>query len=163
MADERRIEELEGAVDQQIVTFFLSKEEFGVDILLVQEIIRPTTITEVPNTPAFLEGVINLRGKVVPVVDLRRRLDLEVAPVDKSSRIMIIELEDTVTGFIVDSVSKVMSVPTESVQGAPEMVTAGVESEYIYGVSRLEDRLIILLDFSKILTDREIEQLGGVD
>jgi purine-binding chemotaxis protein CheW len=163
MADERRIEGLEGTGDQQIVTFFLSKEEFGVNILLVQEIIRPTAITEVPNTPAFLEGVINLRGKVVPVVDLRRRLDLEVAPVDKSSRIMIIELEDKVTGFIVDSVSKVMSVPTESVQSAPEMVTAGVESEYINGVSRLEDRLIILLDFSKILTDREMQQLGGVD
>ena len=163
MAEEKRSEGLEGAGDLQIVTFFLSNEEFGVDILLVQEIIRPTAITEVPNTPAFLEGVINLRGRVVPVVDLRRRLDLEVTPIDKSSRIMIIEMGDKVTGFIVDSVSKVMSVPTESIQGAPEMVTAGVESEYIYGVSRLEDRLIILLDFSKIFTDREREQLGSVD
>jgi len=163
MAEEKRAEGLERAGNLQIVTFFLSNEEFGVDILLVQEIIRPTTITEVPNTPAFLEGVINLRGRVVPVVDLRRRLDLDVTPIDKSSRIMIIEMEDRVTGFIVDSVSKVTSVPAESVQGAPEMVTAGVESEYIYGVSRLEDRLIILLDFSKIFTDREREQLGGVD
>ena len=163
MAEEKRAEGLEGAGDLQIVTFFLGNEEFGVDILLVQEIIRPTTITEVPNTPTFLEGVINLRGKVVPVVDLRRRLDLDVTPIDKASRIMIIELEDKVTGFIVDSVSKVTSVHTESVQSAPEMVTAGVESEYIYGVSRLEDRLIILLDFSKILTDREKKQLGSVD
>ncbi|MBN1880812.1 MAG: chemotaxis protein CheW [Deltaproteobacteria bacterium] len=163
MAEEKRAEGLERAGDMQIVTFFLSNEEFGVDILLVQEIIRPTTITEVPNTPAFLEGVINLRGKVVPVVDLRRRLDLEITPTDKATRIMIIELEEKVTGFIVDSVSKVMSVHTESIQSAPEMVTAGVESEYIYGVSRLEDRLIILLDFSKILTDREREQLTGVE
>ena len=121
MAEEKRAEGLERAGDLQIVTFFLSNEEFGVDILLVQEIIRPTTITEVPNTPTFLEGVINLRGKVVPVVDLRRRLDLEVAPMDKSSRIMIIELEDKVTGFIVDSVSKVMSVHSESIQSAPEI------------------------------------------
>jgi len=163
MAEERQAEGLERAGDLQIVTFFLSNEEFGVDILLIQEIIRPTAITEVPNTPAFLEGVINLRGKVVPVVDLRRRLDLDITPIDKSSRIMIIEMGERVTGFIVDSVSKVMSVPSESVQGAPEMVTAGVESEYIYGVSRLEDRLIILLDFSKILTDTEREQLGGVE
>jgi len=163
MAEERQAEGLERTGDLQIVTFFLSNEEFGVDILLIQEIIRPTAITEVPNTPAFLEGVINLRGKVVPVVDLRRRLDLDITPIDKSSRIMIIEMGERVTGFIVDSVSKVMSVPSESVQGAPEMVTAGVESEYIYGVSRLEDRLIILLDFSKILTDTEREQLGGVE
>ncbi len=154
-----------GGGDPQIVTFFLANEEFGVDILLVKEIIRPAPITEVPNTLSYVEGVINLRGKVVPVVDLRKRLDLEISEEDKATRIMIIELEDKTTGFILDSVSKVMTVPRDSVQAAPDMITAGVESEYILGVSRItegdkEDRLIILLDFLKILT---VEELGDIE
>lgn len=155
-----------GMGDPQIVTFFLANEEFGVDILLVKEIIRPSPITEVPNTLSYVEGVINLRGKVVPVIDLRKRLNLSTSPVDKSTRIMIIEMEDKTTGFILDSVSKVMTVPRDSVQAAPDMVTVGVESEYILGVSRIEDeddRLIILLDFSKILTEGEREEIAHLE
>ena len=148
--------------DFQIVTFFLSQEEFGVDILLVQEIIRPSPVTEVPNTPEFVEGVINLRGKVVPVIDLRKRLNIPATRASKSTRIIIIELEKRVTGFVVDSVSKVITVPGGSVQGAPDMIMSGVENEYITGVSRIDDRLIILLDFSKILTVGEREQLAGL-
>jgi purine-binding chemotaxis protein CheW len=146
--------------DFQIVTFFLSQEEFGVDILLVQEIIRPAPITEVPNTPRFVEGVINLRGKVVPVIDLRKRLNIPTTEADKATRVIIIELEKRVTGFVVDSVSKVITVPAGSVQSAPDMIMSGVESEYITGVSRIDDRLIILLDFSKILTAGEQQQLS---
>jgi purine-binding chemotaxis protein CheW len=148
--------------DFQIVTFFLSQEEFGVDILLVQEIIRPSPVTEVPNTPQFVEGVINLRGKVVPVIDLRKRLNIPVTEADKATRIIIIELEKRVTGFVVDSVSKVITVPAGSVQSAPDMIMSGVESEYITGVSRIDDRLIILLDFSKILTAGEQRELAGL-
>jgi purine-binding chemotaxis protein CheW len=148
------------AGDFQIVTFFLSQEEFGVDILLVQEIIRPAPVTEVPNTPRFVEGVINLRGKVVPVIDLRRRLNIPTPETDKATRIIIIELEKRVTGFVVDSVSKVITVPAGSVQSAPDMIMSGVEGEYITGVSRIDDRLIILLDFSKILTAGEQQQLS---
>ena len=146
--------------DFQIVTFFLGQEEFGVDILLVQEIIRPAPVTEVPNTPRFVEGVINLRGKVVPVIDLRKRLNIPTIEADKATRIIIIELEKRITGFVVDSVSKVITVPAGSVQGAPDMIMSGVESEYITGVSRIDDRLIILLDFSKILTAGEQRQLS---
>ncbi len=146
--------------DFQIVTFFLGQEEFGVDILLVQEIIRPAPVTEVPNTPRFVEGVINLRGKVVPVIDLRKRLNIPTIDADKATRIIIIELEKRITGFVVDSVSKVITVPAGSVQGAPDMIMSGVESEYITGVSRIDDRLIILLDFSKILTAGEQRQLS---
>jgi purine-binding chemotaxis protein CheW len=155
-----------GGGDPQIVTFFLAEEEFGVDILLVKEIIRPTTITEVPNTLSYVEGVINLRGKVVPVVDLRKRLYLNASPQDKSTRIMIIEMEERTTGFILDSVSKVMTLPRDSVQAAPDMITVGVDSEYILGVSRVDDegdRLIILLDFSKILTEKEREEIGHLE
>jgi purine-binding chemotaxis protein CheW len=148
--------------DTQIVTFFLGQEEFGVDILLVQEIIRPSPITEVPNTPDFVEGVINLRGKVVPVIDMRKRLNISSTEMTKETRIIIIELEKRVTGFVVDSVSKVITVPRESVQKAPDMIMSGVESEYIIGVSRIGDRLIILLDFSKILTAGEQSQLSSM-
>ncbi len=148
--------------DFQIVTFFLSQEEFGVDILLVQEIIRPSPVTEVPNTPQFVEGVINLRGKVVPVIDLRKRLNIPATEADKETRIIIIDLEKRVTGFVVDSVSKVMTVPAGSVQSAPDMIMSGVEGEYITGVSRIDDRLIILLDFSKILTAGEQQQLSAL-
>jgi purine-binding chemotaxis protein CheW len=146
--------------DFQIVTFFLGQEEFGVDILLVQEIIRPAPVTEVPNTPRFVEGVINLRGKVVPVIDLRKRLNIPTIEADKATRIIIIELEKRITGFVVDSVSKVITVPAGSVQGAPDMIMSGVEGEYITGVSRIDDRLVILLDFSKILTAGEQRQLS---
>ena len=152
---------VEGA-DFQIVAFFLGAEEFGVNILMIQEIIRHSPITEVPNTPFFIEGVINIRGKVVPVIDLRKRLNIPVTPIDKSTKIIIIEYEEKVTGFIVNSVSKVMTIPGETIQNAPDMITAGVESEYISGVSRFEDRLIILLDFSKILTESEFEAVTGL-
>ncbi|MBN1572390.1 MAG: chemotaxis protein CheW [Deltaproteobacteria bacterium] len=152
--------------DSQIVTFFLADEEFGVDILLVKEIIRPAPITEVPNTLSYVEGVINLRGKVVPVVDLRKRLYLPASPQDKSTRIMIIEMQERTTGFILDSVSKVITLPKDSIQAAPDMITVGVDSEYILGVSRVEDggdRLIILLDFSKILTETERDEIGHLE
>jgi purine-binding chemotaxis protein CheW len=160
MAETSRKQKNTPTGDFQIVTFFLSQEEFGVDILLVQEIIRPSPVTEVPNTPQFVEGVINLRGKVVPVIDLRKRLNIPATEVDKATRIIIIELEKRVTGFVVDSVSKVITVPAASVQSAPDMIMSGVESEYITGVSRIDDRLIILLDFSKILTAGEQRQLA---
>ena len=145
--------------DSQIITFFLGSEEFGVDILLIQEIIRLSPITEVPNTPFFMEGVINIRGKVVPVIDLRKRLNIPVAPMDKATRIIVIDFENRVTGFIVDSVSKVVTIPGDTIQGAPDMITAGVDIEYISGVSRFEDRLIILLDFTKILTESEFDSV----
>ena len=153
-----------GEKELQIVTFFLGKEEFGVEILLVKEIIRPSPVTEVPNTPVFLEGVINLRGNVVPVVDLRKRLNLTTTPADKDTRIIIIDIEDRVVGFIVDSVSRVITIPGDSIQKAPDVVTVGVESEYILGVSRIEEeRLIILLDFSKILSPMEKKELSNVE
>ncbi len=155
-----------GSGDPQIVTFFLADEEFGVDILLVKEIIRPSPITEVPNTLSYVEGVINLRGKVVPVVDLRKRLYLPISPQDKSTRIMIIEMKDKITGFILDSVSKIITVPRDSILAAPDMITVGVDSEYILGVSRIkdeEDRLIVLLDFFKILTETEWEEIAHLE
>ena len=142
----------------QLVTFSVANEEFGVDILKVQEIIRMMEVTKVPNAPTFVDGVINLRGKVIPVVDLRKRFGLEVQEHDKNTRIVVMEICGTVTGFVVDSVSEVLRIPANTVEPPPPVV-AGIESEYISGVGKLEDRLLIMLDLDKLLSTDEMELL----
>ena len=153
----------EGAQEEsgeiQLVSFLLGEEEFGADILMVQEIIRMQPITRVPNAPHFVEGVINLRGKVIPIVDLRKRLNVEGVKDSRKLRIIVVDVAGKITGFIVDSVSQVLRIPKSTIEPPPSIVVAGIESEYITGVSKLDDKLLILLDFSKILTQREKEKL----
>jgi purine-binding chemotaxis protein CheW len=146
----------------QLVSFLLAEEEFGADILMVQEIIRMAPITRVPNAPHFVEGVINLRGKVIPIVDLRKRLNVRGMQENQKLRIMIVDVEGTLTGFIVDAVSQVLRIPESTIEPAPSLV-AGIDSEYITGVSKLDDKLLILLDFNKILSTREKEALSEVE
>jgi len=138
----------------QLVTFKLENEEFGVDILKVQEINKMMNITKIPNAPFFIEGVINLRGKIIPIVDLRKKLGFESKPYDKATRIIVIELDGLVLGFVVDSVSEVLRIPSNTIEAAPSIV-GGVESEYIEGVGKLEDRLLILLELKKIFVGAE--------
>ncbi|EMG38641.1 chemotaxis signal transduction protein [Desulfocurvibacter africanus PCS] len=138
----------------QLVTFSIGDEEFGVDILKVQEIIRTMEITRVPRAPAFVEGVINLRGKVIPIIDLRKRFGLQARGHDKNTRIIVIEISNMIVGFVVDSVSEVLRIPASTVEPPPPMV-AGLESEYISGVGKLEDRLLILLDLNRLLSREE--------
>lgn len=151
----------EGAI-LQLVTFKLGTEEFGVDILKVQEINKMMNITKIPNAPAFIEGVINLRGKIIPIVDLRKRLGFREQPYDKSTRIIVVELEDLVLGFIVDSVSEVLRIPENTIEPPPSMV-AGIESEYIEGVGKLDDRLLILLELKKIFSSPERKDIENID
>ena len=145
----------------QLVSFVIGKEQFGVDILMVQEIIRMAPITPIPNAPEFIEGVINLRGHIIPVIDLRKRLRLPPAGDGhrENTRILIIDIQDRVTGFIVDSVSEVLKIQAQAIEPPPEIVMAGLKSQYIFGVCKLEERLLILLDFSKILQVEEIKKL----
>ncbi len=145
----------------QLVTFSIGEEEFGVDILKVQEIIRTMEITKVPRAQDFVEGVINLRGKVIPIIDLRRRFGLESKPHDKHTRIIVIEINNMIVGFVVDSVSEVLRIPASTVEPPPPVV-AGVESEYISGVGKLQDRLLILLDLDKLLSSEDLEVLGQI-
>jgi purine-binding chemotaxis protein CheW len=147
----------------QLVSFLLGDEEFGADILMVQEIIRMQPITRVPNAPHFVEGVINLRGKVIPIVDLRKRLNIGKTEDTRRTRIIVVDVEGKITGFIVDSVSQVLRIPTNTIEPAPSIVVAGIESEYITGVSKLDDRLLIILDFSRILTKQEKNELVEVE
>lgn len=147
----------------QLVSFFLGDEEFGADILMVQEIIRMQTITRVPNAPHFVEGVINLRGKVIPIVDLRKRLNVNEPIEDtRKIRVIVVDVEGKITGFIVDSVSQVLRIPQSTVEPAPSIVSTGIDSEYITGVSKLNDKLLILLDFNKILSKSERQELSEV-
>ena len=138
----------------QLVTFSIGDEEFGVDILKVQEIIRTMEITKVPRAPEFVEGVINLRGKVIPIIDLRLRFGLQSKKHDKHTRIIVIEITNMIVGFVVDSVSEVLRITAGTVEPPPPVV-AGLESEYIQGVGKLEDRLLILLDLDKLLSSEE--------
>ncbi|MBE9504258.1 MAG: chemotaxis protein CheW [Proteobacteria bacterium] len=142
----------------QLVNFNLGKEEFAVDILKIQEINRVVEITRVPKSPDFVEGVINLRGKVIPIIDLRKRFGLEVTGLTKETRIIVVDIDNKVVGLIVDAVSEVLRLPVGTVEPPPPMV-AGIDSEYIYGVGKLEDRLLILLDINKFLTTKEKEKL----
>ncbi|MDD3846008.1 MAG: chemotaxis protein CheW [Syntrophorhabdaceae bacterium] len=151
----------EGAI-LQLVTFKLGTEEFGVDILKVQEINKMMNITKIPNAPVFIEGVINLRGKIIPIVDLRKRLGFREKPYDKSTRIIVVELEGLVLGFIVDSVSEVLRIPGNTIEPPPSMV-AGIESEYIEGVGKLDDRLLILLELKKVFSSPERKDIENID
>jgi len=137
----------------QLVSFHVGSEEFGLDILRVQEIIRVQQLTRVPNSPGFVEGVINLRGKVIPVISLRKIFGLPSAEHDKQTRIVVIEVSRTVVGFLVDSVSEVLRVPADTVEPPPRL--GKVKREYVSGVGKLEDRLLILLDVDRLMTDSE--------
>ena len=134
----------------QLVTFRIGEEEFGVDILAVQEIIRMMQITMVPRAPEFIEGVINLRGKVIPVINMRTRFNKPALDQDSNTRIVVIELENKIVGFLVDGVSEVLRIPESTVEDPPPVV-AGIGSEYIRGIGKLDNRLLILLNLDNLL------------
>lgn len=164
---DQEAEQLEKEQVMQLVGFVIGKEKFGVDILSVQEIIRKTPITAVPNSPEFIEGVINLRGSIIPVIDLRKRLNiLKHKKKDQGEPvtwIIIISVDDRVTGFIVDSVTKVLKIQRDTIEPPPDIVVAGLKSQYIHGVCEIDTGLLILLDFSRILDIKEIRKLKDFD
>ncbi len=141
------------AAELQLVSFQVGAEEFGLDILKVQEIIRIQELTRVPNLPPFVEGVINLRGKVIPVIGLRHCFGLERRETDKQTRIVVVDVGGTVLGFIVDSVSEVLRVPAETVEPPPRL--GKVEREYISGVGKRNDRLLLLLNLEQLMSNTE--------
>jgi purine-binding chemotaxis protein CheW len=138
----------------QLVTFTLGGEEYAVDILKVQEINRMKEITRVPNAPYYVEGVINLRGKVIPVVSLRKFFGLPEEEDRSKQKIMIMDIQGTTIGLIVDAVSEVLRISTNIVEPPPSM-TSSVSSEFISGIAKLEDRLIILLDMDRLIGKEE--------
>ena len=141
-------------MEKQLVVFELANELFGVDIGAVESIIKMQAITRVPQSPEFVEGVINLRGKVLPVIDLRLRFGLPAVEVTKSNRIMVVSMDGSEVGMIVDGVSEVLSISDSDVEPTPAM-TSTVNSTFIVGIAKIDTRLVILLDLKKILSLEE--------
>lgn len=145
----------------QLVTFTLGEEEYAVDILKVQEINRMKEITKIPNAPYYVEGVINLRGKVIPVVSLRKFFGLPEEEDRTKQKIMIMDIQGTTIGLIVDTVSEVLRISSDIVEPPPSM-TYSVNSEFIWGIAKLEDRLIILLDMDRLISKEESQSMLGI-
>ncbi len=159
--DEKKKQQLSGEIIQ-VVSFRLGNEEYGVDIAQVQEIIRMVEITHVPRAPKFMEGVINLRGQLIPIIDLRTRFGMPRIDATKNTRIVVTEIGNKRVGIVVDSVSEVLNIPIENVEDAPEMI-AGVGTEYIQGVGKINERLIIMLDLTMVISTEEKQALEQID
>jgi purine-binding chemotaxis protein CheW len=150
---------VEEAIDSeviQLVSFMLDEVEYGVDILSVHEILRYPEMTRLPNTPRFIKGVINLRGNVLPVVDVRLRFGFPKGNITDLTRIIVVETGGKQVGLLVDNVYQVVRIPTANVDPPSELIT-GVSEEFISGIGRLKDRLIVLLNMSHIIFLEEKE------
>ncbi len=143
-----------GRREVQLACFRVGGEMYALDIMRIKEIIRPQRLTSVPKAPSFIEGVINLRGAVIPVVDLRRRFDQDFDPSDRRGRIMICTLAGKIIGLHVDEVTEVHRFTRQEIQPAPQFLK-GKGAEYFLGVCRREDELVLLIDLEKILTSEE--------
>lgn len=143
----------------QLVVFGLGTEEYGVPITQVQEINRLITPTKIPQTPSFVEGIINLRGKVIPVIDLKKRFQLPLTAHGENTRIIVVNIGEHTVGIIVDAVTEVLRLPLQSVEPPPGMIS-GIAIEYLKGVGKVGDRLLILLDLDKVLSEKEQFQLA---
>jgi chemotaxis signal transduction protein len=148
----------------QLVTFMLGAEEFGVPISQIQEIDRLGKITKVPNAAQFIEGVTNLRGEVIPVLDTRRRFELEAKPSDDRTRIIIVDLSGVKTGLVVDSVREVLNLAKKDIAPPPEAIGSGIDQQFISGIGKVDagKRMIVLLDVEKILSRQEQVHLSEV-
>jgi purine-binding chemotaxis protein CheW len=145
----------------QLVSFMLSDEEYGIEVLKVREIIRMPGITKMPNTPHYVEGIINLRGKVIPIISMRKRLGLPESDYDSHTRIMVMDVVGGLTGFIVDAVSEVIRIHSSEIQPPPTMVSGNVDQEFITGVFNHTDRLLIIMDVDRMFSSQEREYFGG--
>jgi purine-binding chemotaxis protein CheW len=148
----------------QLVTFMLGAEEYGVPISQIQEIDRLSKITKVPKAARFVEGVTNLRGEVIPVLDTRKRFDLESIASDDRTRIIIVELGGVKTGLIVDSVREVLSLPKKDIAPPPDAIHSAIDQRFISGIGKVDSgrRMVVLLDVEKILSKTEQAQLAEV-
>ena len=142
----------------QVVGFRVGRETFGLPISIVREIIRVPEITSVPNAPDYIEGVVNLRGRIIPIVDMRKRFGEKSVEPSNKNRIVVVEVENRLIGLIVNSASEVLRIPPSEIE-APHIVFPEGELDYITGVGKLKGRLVILLDLKKILQSRELSGL----
>ena len=146
--------------EKQMVLFELGTETYGLDIATVHEIIRMQPITKVPKAPFYVEGVINLRGRVIPVIDIGKKFGFEKTEGIKNNRIVVIKIQDTTLGIIVDSVTEVIRIPIDSIDPVSEIVTSG-QSDYLFGIAKLPDKMVILLALDNLLSkDQELVDMA---
>ena len=156
-----RFLEKRGPMEYQMVIFNLAREHYAVDIAAVESIIKIQTVTKLPRAPQFVEGVINLRGKVLPIIDLRKRFGLEAEAATKDSRIVVVHMNALEVGMIVDSVSEVVSIANEVIEPPSPIVTT-VDSAFIRGIAKVGERLVILLDMGHVLSQQEQASLQSI-
>ena len=145
--------------DLKVIIFRLKDEEYGVDVKQIKSIERMEHITRVPNTPPFVKGVINLRGVVIPIIDLRKRFGIELKEYNESTRIIIVNVDGMEVGLIVDAANDVIDIPVSGIEPPPKVV-GGIETKYLRGVAKLSNRLLILLNLDKVLNPDEVKELG---
>lgn len=168
MADLRKIDYIEHddeeeliSDQEQLVTFKLDNEEYGVDIMQVQEIIRLGHIVRIPGAPPFVEGIMDLRGKVLPVVDLRRRFNLGSREHGTASRVVVVNIADMTLGLVVDAITEVLRLPKTAIEPPPRIV-AGIDARFLKGIGRVDKRLLILLDLDRIFAEEELREVGQI-
>lgn len=140
---------------RQIVIFKLGKEEYGIDIMKVVEIVHLQEIRKVPETPNYIEGIVNLRGDIYPIYNLRTRFNMQDEEADEDTKIIIIKGKETDVGFIVDNVSEILNISQNNIEDAPSIIASRREQEYINGVAKEEGRMIVLLDIDKLVSDSD--------
>jgi purine-binding chemotaxis protein CheW len=158
----RQHQEQEVEREGKFLTFFLAEEEYGLEILKVQEIIGLMPITRVPRTPRYVKGVVNLRGKVIPVVDLRLKFGMEAVETTDLTCIIVVQTRDVLFGVLVDRVSEVVDLATSDVEETPDF-GVDVDTGYIMGMGNAGDRVTILLDIDRVLADDELEALRAAE
>ncbi|GAA0435175.1 MAG: chemotaxis protein CheW [Bacillota bacterium] len=154
--------ENETLMNRKVIVFQLEDEEFAVSVQQVGSIEKMIPITRVPQTADFVKGVINLRGVVTPVIDLRLRFGMKETAFSDSTRIIIVFVDDMEVGLVVDAANDVIDIPENEIEPAPEVIGT-VDADYIEGVAKLDDRLLILLNLQKVLTEDEIHELKSVE
>ncbi|MFH2144996.1 MAG: chemotaxis protein CheW [Candidatus Omnitrophota bacterium] len=152
-------ENLKNKGEIQLVVFMVGEEEFGVEINQVREIVKLVSITRMPKAPVFIEGVVNLRGQIITVIDLAKRLDLPSKGRTETSRIMVVEVGGNTVGMIVDSVSEVLRLTPDAIEATPALIESEVHEQYLRGVGKIDDRLLILLDLNEVLTSEELHHV----
>ena len=153
----------EAGTPRQVVMFELAGETYGIGLEMVQEVIRMSRITRVPQTPEFVEGVINLRGYVIPVVDLKKRFGMGAVEETKSARIILVEACDQIIGISVDRVTDVVNVFDEDVEPPPPILSSTIQSDYLLGFTEIGEELVKLLDFERVFSQDELQRLRGLE
>ncbi len=161
MEEKKRAQERDGELSQ-LISFVVGDEEYGLDILRVKEVIRIREITRLPRAPSFVKGIINLRGDVIPIIDLRDRFGLEHKDYTETTRVIVVDVDGKLVGMVVDAASQVVRIPNDQIDPPPPIV-GGLSAEYIRGVGKLDERLVILLNIERILSQQEKVELKRME